>query len=312
MVKKIKIGYDSKTNLYLVKYSDIKSYPGEILVDGKKMENPLGHPYMVLKELPKKIEKITTGRNFIGWKNDRKLITQEEFDLLSKEITSKGVFTWDDEDQDSSGYSFDDIEDKIKWIRFKAEWKREYTEDPIIEEIEIEVVNLPVSDIPEITPMFLSGGNIFETMCEYHCNSADLFRSRCEKLGFKKADNDSQKGNVYWLSHKDNFRFAKLGGEYCSNDTDVQKVRSFRRGSYDELKDLHERNIKEIDSIINLWISKRDEKKLTSIQIGDQIKFMEGILNSIRSLGVKKSDQSSYYSIIKRISDRLNDFRDTV
>lgn len=304
-MNKIKIAFDPRTGLYMGSSSDLRSNSNrKILVDGEEIQNPFGTSTVVFKEKPSKIISITTGRNFIGWEDLKTgtTISIEEYDSLRKEMIRSGV-----QDDETYEWEFEEVEDQVRYLRFDKTWTRRYTEEPIVGELEIEIIEHPVSEIPEIIGSFSTGGNsIFDTLCEYRLNSAHLFKKRCEHFGIDKAKNDSEKGNVYWLEDRyDNFRFAKLGGNYCANDELNRSVRVTARGSYEDLKKIHESNVEKIDLIIKNWISKQNQKELDIITIGKQISFMDNLLENVRKLDVKKSDCSAQSSILRSIRENL-------
>lgn len=304
----IKIAFDPKTGLYMGSNQDLRSTSNrKILVDGEEIQNPFGTPMVVLKEKPSKIISITMGKNLVGWEDLKtgKTISPEEYNSLRNELTSKG--TLDEDDYGNYEWEFDEVEDQVNFLRFEKTWIKKYTDEPVISEFEIEIIEHPVSEIPEIVGSFHLGGNsIFDTLCTYSVNSGKLFRDRCEHFGLTKAKNDSEKGNVYYLEDRyDNFRFAKLGGSYCTNDETVRMVRSNARGSYEELKKIHEKNIEIIDSIISKWISKQDQKTLDVVTVGKQISFLDSLLSKVISLDVKRADLSSQRSIIQSIRENL-------
>jgi hypothetical protein len=300
----IKIAFDPKTGLYMGSNQDLRSVSNRrVLVNEEEIQNPFGTSMVVLKEKPSKIISITMGKNAVGWEDLKtgKTISHEEYNSLRNELTSKG--TLDDDNE----WEFDEVEDQVNFLRFDKTWTRKYTDEPVISEFEIEIIEHPVSEIPEIVGSFHAGGNsIFDTVCTYSVNSGKLFRDRCEHFGLTKAKNDSEKGNVYYLEDRyDNFRFAKLGGSYCTNDESVRMVRASARGSYEELKRVHEKNIEIVDSIISKWISKQDQKTLDIVTVGKQISFLDSILSKVISLDVKRADLSSQRSIIQSIRENL-------
>jgi hypothetical protein len=221
-------------------------------------------------------------------------------------MTQNGV-----QDEDTYEWEFEEIEDQVKFLRFDKTWTRKYTEEPIVEELEIEIIEHPVSEIPEIIGYFNTGGNsIFDTICEYRLNSAHLFKKRCEHFGIVKAKSENEKGNVYWLEDRyTDFRFAKLGGNYCASDELNRSVRTTARGTYEELKKLHESNVEKIDNIIKDWISKQDKTKIDPITLGKEISFLSSLMERVRKMEVKKVDYPSQRSIVASISSRLEDLK---
>jgi hypothetical protein len=184
-------------------------------------------------------------------------------------------------------------------------WLNPETEETTEETIEIEMIYHPVSDCEEITPMYLEGGSVFETMCIYNCNAADLFIKRCEELGLTKGKHENEKGLTYWLTHKDNYRFAKLGGSYCTSDTESAQFKAHRKGTYVELKTVHNTNIKHVDAIINRFIAKQNEELLNSETLGSVLTTMYGIKSRLSGIDANAKTRSSYNALCNFIQEEI-------
>ena len=301
-MKNIKIAHDPKTNLYMVSSQDLRSYSSsKFLIEGKEVNNPMNSPFIIFKEKPKNITYQSTGKRANGYINTiGKKITDHEYVSLQNAVTKNAY--WND---DSEEWTFNSVEDEVAHVRFKREWSRYYTEETTEETVEIEMIYHPVSDCEEITPMYLEGGSVFDTMCIYSCNAADLFIKRCEELGLTKGKHENEKGLTYWLSHKDNYRFAKLGGNYCTSDTESALFKSHRKGSYVELKTIHNTNIKHIDTIINRFIAKQNEEALNSETLGSVLTTMYGIKSRLNSIEANAKTRSSYNTLNNFLQEEI-------
>jgi len=290
-MKNIKFAFDPKTNLYMASAQDFRGYStSKILVEGKEVQNPMNSPYIIFKELPETITYQSTGKRPDGYINSEGTkITDDVHSKIHKAITQNAY--WDD---DAEEWTFKSIEDEVNHVRFKREWARNYIEETTEEPIQIEVIHHPVSDIPEITPMYLESGTVFDTICIYNCNAADLFVKRCEERGLTKGKYENEKGFTYWLNHQDNYRFARLGGSYCTSDTESSQFKSHRKGSYEELKAIHAENISRIDIIIDRFIAKQNEEALSDETLGNVITTMYGIKSRLSGIVANAKTRSSY------------------
>lgn len=305
-MKTIKVAHDPKTELYLINFSDVRSYSStQFLINGKEVSNPMNSPVIVFKEIPSKIELVVTGKRTNGYIINDKIITDEEYNSELSRLTKKGR-GWDD---DKEEWIFDNVEDEVNYIRFTRSVKRNYTEETTSDLIEIEIIHLPVSEYPEITPFYLEGGSVFDTLCTYQSNSATMFRERCEHYGFTKASHDNEKGKVYWLSHNDNFRFAKLGSSYVVNDADKLKFREKSKGTYEEMIAIHEKNIELIDGIIKNFIAKTNQEELKGKTLGEMVTTLERINNRIHGLSVYANSRSAYRELITFTETELKRLR---
>lgn len=302
-MKNIKIAFDPQTNLYMAVAQDLRGYSNsKILVEGKEVQNPMDSNLIVFKEKPKNITYQFTGKRPNGYINSAGFgnISDEEYDKIRRSITENA--TWDD---DSEEWTFKSVEDEVAHVRFKREWSRNYTEETTEEPVEIEFIYHPISELPEITPMYLEGGTIFDTMCIYNCNGADLFNKRCEERGLTKAKHENEKGLTYWLSHKDNYRFAKLGGSYCTSDAESSQFRSHRKGSYNELKEVHNENIKKIDIIIDRFIAKQNEEELKSVTLGGVVTIMHNIKTKLQGIEANSKTRGSYNALCTYLQEEI-------
>ena len=306
-MKTIKIAHDPKTNLFMINYADLRSYLSiKILVDDKLIENPMNSPYIIFKEKPSKIEYVVTGNRTEGYiHTDGRTMTDDEYLSMRNQITKNSH--WND---DTDEWSFNSVEDEVAYVRFKREWSRKYTTETKLESVNMEFIYHPVSEYPEITPMYLNGGNVFDTICHYSCNGAELFIKRCEELGLTKAKHANEKGLVYWLDHADNYRFAKLSGNYAVTDVDVQKYRQSARGSYDEMVTTHKSNIDKIDTIIRSFLARRNKEKLKETTIGDMISLLETINSRVHGISPVSKSRQSYYNLINLVETELKTLRE--
>jgi len=301
-MKNIKIAHDPKTNLYMASAQDFRGYStSKILVDGKEVQNPMNSPYIIFKELPEIVTYQSTGKRPYGYINTiGQKITDHEYTSLQNRVTQNAYY-----DDDAEEWTFKSVEDEVAHVRFKREWSRHYTEETTEELIQIEVIHHPVSDTPEITPMYLESGTIFDTMCIYNCNSAALFVKRCEERGLTKGKHENEKGFTYWLNHQDNYRFAKLGGNYCTSDIESAQFKSHRKGSYEELKNVHSENINRIDTIIDRFIAKRNKESLSDETLGGVITTMYGIKSRLSGIQANAKTRSSYNALCNFLQDEI-------
>jgi hypothetical protein len=301
-MKNIKIAFDPKTNLYMASAQDFRGYStSKILVDGKEVQNPMNSPYIIFRELPKTITYQSTGKRHVGFINQEgKTITDDEYSELNRSISKNASY-----DDDREELTFKSVEDEVAYVRFRREWIRHYTEETTEEPINIEVIHHPVSDTPEIMPMYLERGTIFDTMCIYNCNAAELFIKRCEERGLTKGKHENEKGFTYWLNHKDNYRFGKLGGSYCTSDVESSQFKSHRKGSYEELKTVHEENIKRIDTIIDRFIAKQNEEALSAETLGGVITTMYGIKSRLSGIEANAKTRSSYNLLCNFLQEEI-------
>jgi hypothetical protein len=281
---------------------DLRGYStSKILVDGKEIQNPMNLPLIIFKELPKIVTYQSTGKRPDGYINtEGNKITDDEYFEIRKSITKNA--SWIDEVDD---WRFLSVEDEVAYVRFKREWVRNYTEETSEELIEIEVIHHPVSDMPEITPMYLEGASIFDTICIYNCNAANLFVKRCEERGLTKGKHENEKGFTYWLKHNDNYRFARLGGNYCTSDIESTKFKSHRKGSYEELKTIHKENIKLIDAIIDRFIAKQNDEVLTAETLGGVVTTMYGIKSRLSGIEANAKTRSSYHALCNLLQEEI-------
>lgn len=308
-MKTLKVAYDKTVNLYSIQASDIRSYSSvKFTLDDKEIVNHFNAPFIVIDKMPENIKMIISSRRISGYKDveTNAFLTVEEWNKKRNELASKGE--WDD---DREAYVFNELEDEVAWIRFTRSWITEYTDEPTIEPVQIEIIEYPVSKSKYIIPNYKIGSSsIFDVTCTYNCNSSELFKERCLEKGLLAATHENETGKVFWLSHTDNFRFAKINGLYCASNELANAFRSHLKGTYEELEKAHVRNLELIDSIIDSSISKMSNRKLTPSEIGETVSFLESTLNNIRGLSVMKADRSKHVHIIGKITEKLKEFKE--
>lgn len=308
-IKTIKVAYDKTVNLYSIQASDIRSYSSvKFTLDDKEIENHFNAPFIVTDKMPENIKMITSSRRISGYTDSdtNSTISIEEWNSKRNSIMSK--CDWDEDKED---YSFNELEDEVAWIRFKRTWAPVYTDEPKIEPVSIEVIEYPVSKSEYIIPNYKIGGaSIFDVTCTYNCNSAEFFRKRCIEKGLLAATHENEKGKVFWLNHNDNFRFARINGEYCASDAISTSFRSHLKGTYEELEQRHQKNIEIVDSVIDSALSKMSNRKMNSYELGEMISFLDSTLTNLRNIDVMKSSRPSHLHLTSRISEKLKELRE--
>ena len=298
-MKKVKFAYDPSNGLYMFEFYSLKNYTSEeVFINGIKVENPFNSKHGIIKDKPEKVEILLTATTLIGYQKDGEVMDITSWQKTLSDLSAKGE--WDD---DLDEYVFDNIEDEVNYLRFTREWKKEYTSGPVKNECEIEIIEHPVSDIRYIVPSFSMGSaSIFDTICSYEASKEELFSERCKFHGLEKASNENEKGKVFFLGSS-RMRYAKINGNYCVGDERDRMTRTSGRGSYEDMKKIHERNLQIIDEIILESLSKMNPNKIEEPTLGKVISDLITIYNRVLDLDVKSKSSSSQRGVLKQIED---------
>lgn len=148
----------------------------------------------------------------------------------------------------------------------------------------------------------MGSNSIFDTICSYECNKEELFSERCKLHGLTKASSDHEKGKVFFLGSS-RMRYAKINSNYCVDDERDRIIRTSGRGSYEDMKKIHERNLQIIDEIILEALSKMNPSKIEEPTLGKVISDLITIYNRVLALDVKSKSYSSQRGVLKQIED---------
>lgn len=113
---------------------------------------------------------------------------------------------------------------------------------------------------------------------------------------------DHEKGKVFFLGSS-RMRYAKINSNYCVDDERDRIIRTSGRGSYEDMKKIHERNLQIIDEIILEALSKMNPSKIEEPTLGKVISDLITIYNRVLALDVKSKFSPRQRGVLKQIED---------
>ena len=302
MENSIKVGYDSQTGLYVVK----TIYNKNLIVNGKPLVDALrgtsnGAELVTISEKPETIIYKNTIRKLIGYDNteDMTTIGLSEYNKILEKINSTREY-----DEDSEQYDYATLEDEVFTVRFFRTYKAIYESVEEIHNMEIEIIEYPVSQYKNIVPLHsMDAKHILETNCKFTPNNNELFFEVCASFGIDKSRID--------IPTHSGLRFVKIDGSYVSGMEDFDKTASLSIiSTYDKCIDRMNDNRKKLDDLISFHLAKQSQKKVSDTTIGNLLTQLQYLQNSVRSLDVKAKECNSQRAILTRVSELINTYKE--
>ena len=307
MENSIKVGYDSKTNLYTFK-SPSSHLAKNLCVNGKPIADPLlGQKVgelMTINERPDTITYETSERKLAGYTNTEICLTISVDDYKKVIDTIDKTRKFDDDDDDDDYYAYDSIEDEVFAIRFFRTHTALYQNIQSVHTMEIEFISYPVSEYSNIVPLYsIDAKNIFETNCKFTPNNTKLFYELCKRRGV-----DSTR---ITLPTHSGLRYVKIDNQYVSGLEDFQKTADREIiASYTECvnrMDLLRTNLSEL---ISFHFAKHSQNTMDKTTIGALLTQLQILQNSVYGLEVKVKDVNLKRAIQNRINELINVYKE--
>ena len=302
MENSIKVGYDSQTGLYVVK----TIYNKTLIVNGKPLVDALrgtsnGADFITISEKPETIIYKNTIRKLIGYDNteDMTTIGLTEYNKILEKINSTREF-----DEDSEQYDYATLEDEVFATRFFRTYKAIYESVEEIHNMEIEIIEYPVSAYKNIVPLHsMDAKHILETNCKFTPNNNELFFEVCTSFGIDKSRID--------IPTHSGLRFVKIDGSYVSGMEDFDKSASLSIiATYEKCIERMNDNRKKLEDLIGFHIAKQSQKKVSDATVGNLLTQLQHLQNSVRSLDVKAKEGNSQRAILTRVGELINTYKE--
>ena len=306
MKNSIKVGYDSKTNLYTFKT------PGgyiakNVCVNGKPITDPLRGQkvgeLMTMNEKPETITYETSQRKLIGYDCIETNTTVSVKSYLEMKALIEITREYDDSDDDG-GYTYDSIEDEVVATRFFRNYKVIYKNVDKVHNMDIEFINYPVSEYLNIVPLCsIDAKNVFETKCKYTPNNIDTFKDLCKARGIDISRID--------IPTHSGLRYATIDKKYISGMEAFE--RSLNReiiASYDECITTMNSAKSKLTELLNFHFAKQSQNVLDESTVGSLLTQLQNLQTSVNKLDVKVKDETSQRSVSQRINELIRVYKE--
>jgi hypothetical protein len=302
MENSIKVGYDSQTGLYIVK----PIYNRSLFVNGKPLVDSLrgtsnSSDLITISEKPETITYKNTSRKLIGYDNVEEMTTigLNEYNKILEKIDSTRKY-----DEDLEQYDYDTLEDEVFAVRFHRTHKAIYENIEDVRNMEIEIIEYPVSAYKNIVPLHsMDAKHILETNCKFTPNNNELFFEVCASFGIDKSRID--------IPTHSGLRYVKIDNSYVSGMEDFEKTASLAIiNTYEKCIDRMNDNRKKLEELVSFHLAKQSQKKLDKSTVGQLLIELQHLQNSVRSLDVKAKEYNSQRSILNRVGELINTYKE--
>lgn len=303
MENTIKVGYDSRTNLYTFKTPG--SYSAKnVCVNGSPITDPLRGQkvgeLMTINEKPETITYETSERKVIGYDNTETNTTisvKEYQEILTKINQTKCL-------ADADEVIYETIEDEIFATRFFRTHKAIYENINTVHNMEIEFISYPVSEYSNIVPLYsIDAKNVFETKCKFTPNNLQTFKDICKVRGI----DDSRIG----IPSHSGLKYAKIDGIYISGMKEFEKT--FSReiiATYEECVERMTATKNKLKELVDFHFAKQSQNVLDKATVGHLLSQLQILQNSVYGLDVKVKDETSRRSVSNRINELIKVYKE--
>ena len=306
MENSIKVGYDSKTNLYTFKTPG--GYTAKnVCVNGNPITDPLRGQkvgeLMTMNEKPETITYETSQRKLIGYDCIETNTTVSVKSYLEMLALIENTREYNDSD-DCDGYTYDSIEDEVVATRFFRNHKVIYENVGTVHNMDIEFINYPVSEYSNIVPLYsIDAKNVFETKCKYTPNNIDTFKEICKARGIDISRID--------IPTHSGLRYATIDKKYMFGMEAFEK--SLNReiiASYDDCITIMNSATIKLTELLNFHFAKQSQNVMDKSTVGHLMTQLQLLQNSVYGLDVKVKNESDQRAISTRINELLNVYKE--
>lgn len=302
---KLIVAFDNVTNLYCFK-NRLGAYNSELWVNNQKVKENIDNLYgvggfVVTKNKPE-MAHIATPKTVVDYYQEVdgvNILTESEYNIKKEELTKNATY----EDYE---YTFNNLEEELQFKYFQKGWKVVHKIIWETQLVDIEIKQNPVSEYPEIVPMFTLDDvlNCKEGMFKYTPTPVKWFKEKMESLGLRLVgEYEKQEEGTYSLTSHSGIRFAKLCGNYCVNEEEA-KFPEFR-GTYEQCV---ARRKKDIESI-SLTCSKAYNKYYIKHIPENSMKLVLDFMNTFESSYHKIEPKSRYYQDYNSLDKKFKTFK---
>jgi len=304
MENSIKVGYDSKTNLYTFKTPGSYSATN-VCVNGNPITDPLRGQkvgeLMTINERPETITYETSERKLIGYDNTENIttISVKEYQETVAKISETREY-----DDDTEEFTYDTLEDEVFATRFFRTHTAIYETVKTLHSMDIEFISYPVSEYSNIVPLYsIDAKNVFETKCKFTPNNIQTFKDICRARGIDDSRID--------IPTHSGLRFVKIDTKFVGGMEEFEKTANREIiATYDECV-VKMNSIKaNLTELINFHFAKQSQNVLDKTTVGHLLTELKILSNSVYGLDVKVKDESSQRALQSRIVELINVYKE--
>ena len=305
MENSIKVGYDSKTNLYTFKTPGNFSAKN-VCINGQPIIDPLRGikvgELMTINEKPETITYETSERKLIGYNNTETntTISVNQYNA----IVNNKIEETREYDDDSDEYTYQTLEAEIFAIRFFKSHTAIFETQTTIHNMDIEFISYPVSEYSNIVPLYsIDAKNVFETKCKFTPNNLQLFKDICKARGIDDSRID--------IPSHSGLRFVKIDDKYISGMEEFEKTSNREIiATYDECV-VRMNSIKaNLTELVNFHFAKQSQNVLDKATVGHLLGQLKTLQNLVYGLDVKQKEYSSQRAIATRINELIKVYQE--
>ena len=306
MDNKIKVGYDSRTNLYTFKTPGSYSTKN-VCVNGNPITDPVRGQkvgeLMTINEQPETITYETSERKLIGYDNTETntTISVKEYQEIVAKINETREY-----DDNSEEFTYDKLEDEVFATRFFRNHKAIYENINTVHYMEIEFIEYPVSEHSNIVPLYsIDAKNVFETKCKFTPTNIQTFKDICKARGIDDSRID--------IPTHSGLRFVKIDSKFVSGMEEFEKT--FSReiiASYEECVERMAATKNKLKELVDFHFAKQSQNVLDKGTVGSLLTKLVNLEREVNGLDVKVKNYNNQRSAVSKIREMINIYKQLV
>ena len=305
--KTIKIGFDSKTEIYVIDPSAITSVPSTIEVNGESIQDPIRKRVIgglvTFKQKPETITYRSKNRVLTHFENiSGDIHTVAEYEAEKSRLLANAEYN---EDLDEN--VFPSIEEEVAYQVFSRSFKPVYEYQETLHNVDFEIIEYPVSEYSEIVPIYsLDAKHIFDTKCKVTIDERTLFNQVLREV--------DPLGNyqVTYPNHS-GIRYAKLNGEFVGGTEEYQKRFSQTRILlYAECVSYLESATRELRNLITMHINKKSKLNTKQVLSGELLTELINLKSRFEGINPRAAEANTYHSLTTRLGKLINNVNSNI
>jgi hypothetical protein len=294
----IKVAFDPSTKLYLIKLPS--DYNTEFEINGKPAIDPMNGSLrgkeFYTSEKPVSIvgkKSLRQLSHYVNREDSSVILSVEEY-----RTKRDGLLSLADYEDHNDEPVFTSVKIEAEWIIFNKTYTEVYKDVESDTQYEIEIIEYPVSEYPEITPLYsLDAKDIYSTKCRVQLSTSNILRDILVKRGLTESHENAKDNNFHIPKHS-GIRFAKINDKYLSGAEDAERKFSISKiDTYENCVAFLNRAHDEITTIVDLHFAKNSSQALDAATIGEMTTYLNNLAARISELDVKTKDRNSQIAI---------------
>lgn len=284
------------------------SFNGDAPVDIKFSDN-----LIQFDEVPNSVEIVQLYNRPDFWVKGDDSDVELRMSIEDRNVRYRELIKNAEYNEETDEYIFDDIADEVTYQRFLREWKLVYKAEETRTSLEIEVIDIPISEYECIKPVrSLKAEELRKGLVYYKPNLWKWFTETCHKHGIVSRHAWTGDRNQLYYHTSDSregkeIDFIQISNSYVwfSDDPDIRRLTQKHAWpmTYEAAIDRMKQDKATIEKGIVRMIEKFFPTPADATTLEDVRRFINSVQRYVRELDYKVKDKITYNVLTKTISE---------